>query len=384
VAKAAYIGVGNVARKVKKMYIGVGGVARKVKKAYIGVGGLARLCWSANPPILSKYTGTVTPLSLARTNITGASIGIYALFAGGYYYSINGTVDSYNSFLVKGNPASVTARQHIAADSHAICALFAGGSGSPNPVNTVEAYDANLTKTTLANLAFPKVSMGCAGLPNVVFFAGGNYYDPGTGMHDYQNSVDTYFSDNVKGTMLYLDSARGGIAGCSVGNKVLFAGGENANVGGGRYNHVDAFDSNLVHYTPTYLYAQKYMPVAEKVGDYIVITGGQGVSGTLPEVVDVYNSSLVKLTNLSGYGRYGHAAASVEGYAIFAGGAAGSARLAYVEAFDENLVRSYPDVLSVGRSALGGAKAGSFAIFAGGGGSGGDRYYTVDAYQSIS
>lgn len=45
-AKGAYIGVSNVAKKVKKMYIGVGGVARKVKKAYIGVNGVARLFWS--------------------------------------------------------------------------------------------------------------------------------------------------------------------------------------------------------------------------------------------------------------------------------------------------------------------------------------------------
>ena len=45
-AKGAYIGVGGVAKKVKKAYIGVGGVARKVKKAYIGVGGVARLFWS--------------------------------------------------------------------------------------------------------------------------------------------------------------------------------------------------------------------------------------------------------------------------------------------------------------------------------------------------
>ena len=46
-SKAAYMGVGGTARKVKKMYIGVNGVARKVKKAYIGVGGVARLFYSS-------------------------------------------------------------------------------------------------------------------------------------------------------------------------------------------------------------------------------------------------------------------------------------------------------------------------------------------------
>lgn len=46
-SKAAYMGVGGTARKVKKMYIGVNGTARKVKKAYIGVGGVARLFYSS-------------------------------------------------------------------------------------------------------------------------------------------------------------------------------------------------------------------------------------------------------------------------------------------------------------------------------------------------
>ena len=44
-AKGVYIGVNNVARKVKKSYIGVGNVARKIKKAYIGVNGVARECY---------------------------------------------------------------------------------------------------------------------------------------------------------------------------------------------------------------------------------------------------------------------------------------------------------------------------------------------------
>lgn len=56
-AKTIYIGVGGVARKVKKIYVGVSGVARKVKKAFIGVGGVARLCYTGVPddPI---YTGS--------------------------------------------------------------------------------------------------------------------------------------------------------------------------------------------------------------------------------------------------------------------------------------------------------------------------------------
>lgn len=65
-AKAAYIGVDGVSRKVKKMYVGVDGVARKVKKGYIGVNGVARLFFSSGLQMVSgsftgpDYDGTVT------------------------------------------------------------------------------------------------------------------------------------------------------------------------------------------------------------------------------------------------------------------------------------------------------------------------------------
>ena len=79
-AKAVYVGVGSKARKMKKAYIGIGGKARKVKKMYIGVGGKARLCYSAE---LEKV-GMATALSTTRYDMRAATVGKYALFAGGY------------------------------------------------------------------------------------------------------------------------------------------------------------------------------------------------------------------------------------------------------------------------------------------------------------
>lgn len=46
-AKGIYVGVDNVARKVKKMFAGVDGVARKVKKAYVGVNNVTRQFFSS-------------------------------------------------------------------------------------------------------------------------------------------------------------------------------------------------------------------------------------------------------------------------------------------------------------------------------------------------
>ena len=47
-AKGAYIGIADIARKIKKGYIGVNGIAKKIKKAYVGdESGRARLCYMA-------------------------------------------------------------------------------------------------------------------------------------------------------------------------------------------------------------------------------------------------------------------------------------------------------------------------------------------------
>lgn len=68
-AKAGYMGVADVARKVKRMYIGVDGVARKVKKAYIGVDGVARLWWNGEVKQVVYGTVTATTTSYGVNNI---------------------------------------------------------------------------------------------------------------------------------------------------------------------------------------------------------------------------------------------------------------------------------------------------------------------------
>ena len=93
-AKKSYIGVGGKARQIKKWYFGVDGKARKVKKGYIGVGGVAR-------PFLTsgvEYYGTTTALIWARSDIASASVGNYALFAGGRNaHNCSSVVDVYTA-----------------------------------------------------------------------------------------------------------------------------------------------------------------------------------------------------------------------------------------------------------------------------------------------
>ena len=136
-AKKSYIGIDGKARKIKKWYFGVDGKARKVKKGYIGIGGVARPFMSGGK---LAYYGTITALSQARSILAGASVGNYALFAGGADSSDLSTVDAYNSSLVRSTPASLSqARSNLAGASVGNYALFAGGSTDSDP-SPVDAY----------------------------------------------------------------------------------------------------------------------------------------------------------------------------------------------------------------------------------------------------
>lgn len=49
------IGVGNKARRVKRLYVGINGKARKIKKAYIGVNGKARLFYKVETSHYNQF-----------------------------------------------------------------------------------------------------------------------------------------------------------------------------------------------------------------------------------------------------------------------------------------------------------------------------------------
>lgn len=77
-AKGAYVGASNVARKVKKIFVGAGGVARKVKKGYVGVNGVAKLFYSAETSV--TYTGEYTKGELV---VDGVKHVLYTLLTSG-------------------------------------------------------------------------------------------------------------------------------------------------------------------------------------------------------------------------------------------------------------------------------------------------------------
>ena len=189
-AKKSYIGVGGKARQIKKWYVGVGGKARKVKKGYIGIGGVARPFMSGGK---LAYYGAITELLHARDSLAGASVGNYALFAGGSNRSgILSAVDAYSSSLVKGTSIAFLseARVGLAGASVGDYALFAGGASSNDPVNssvtTVDAYDSSLVRSTPTGLSQARTGLAGATVGNYALFAGG--FSSG----GYSITVDAY------------------------------------------------------------------------------------------------------------------------------------------------------------------------------------------------
>ena len=55
-----YVGVNNIARKIKSAYVGVNGTARKVKAVYIGVNGVAKLVWQSTFGKVKNYLSVNT------------------------------------------------------------------------------------------------------------------------------------------------------------------------------------------------------------------------------------------------------------------------------------------------------------------------------------
>jgi hypothetical protein len=177
------------------------------------------------------------PLSVVRRYFAGATIGNYALFAGGYnyegiayYYSI---VDAYDTSLIRSTPTQLSVvRSSLAGATIGNYALFAGGYTGSVRTNVVDAYDTSLTRSTPTPLSQARNSLAGASVGNYTLFAGGF---TGSARSDV---VDAYDTSLTRSTPTPLSQARENLAGASVGNYVLFAGGYT----GSYSNVVDAYE----------------------------------------------------------------------------------------------------------------------------------------------
>ena len=354
-AKAVYVGVGSKAHKMKKAYIGIGGKARKVKKMYIGVGGKARLCYSAE---LEKV-GMATALSTTRYDMRAATVGKYALFAGGlvpnpfFGEDASSSVDAYNTSLTKSTPTELSCKRcgHAAASVGGY-ALFAGGALSYNflgygkPVSSVDAYDASLTRSA-AHIIGATVAIGGAAVGNYALFAGGTVYSQ-INKDNVTSDVLAYDPSLTFTTAPLLSVARANVKGASAVNYALFAGGR----AGSFCTTVDAYNASLTRTTATALSSTKNNSAAATVGNHAIFVGNTASA-------DIYDASLTKTSAaILSTARTGLAATTVGDYAIFSGGGV-------ADFCDASLTRSSIGTSMTGYD-MGAATIGDYALFAGG------------------
>ena len=354
-AKAVYVGVNSKARKMKKAYIGIGGKARKVKKMYIGVGGKARLCYSAE---LERY-GMAAALSTARYDMRAATVGKYALFAGGlapnpfFGENASSSVDAYNTSLTKSTPTELSCKRcgHAAASVGGY-ALFAGGASSynflgyGNILSSVDAYDASLTRSA-AHIIGATVAIGGAAVGNYALFAGGTVYSQ-INKDNVTSDVLAYDPSLTFTTAPLLSVARANVKGASAGNYALFAGGR----AGSFCTTVDAYNASLTRTTATALSSTKNNSAAATVGNHAIFVGNTASA-------DIYDASLTKTSAaILSTARTGLAATTVGDYAIFSGGGV-------ADFCDASLTRSNIGTSMTGYD-MGAATIGDYALFAGG------------------
>ena len=332
--------------------------------------------WKEVSSIKVKVNGTWEDVSTAYKKMSGTWQEIYKLVVG-----------KVLSYYGTATPLSVT-RSSLASTTVGDYALFGGGSNS----DTVDAYDTSLVRTTPTPLSVARDSLSATTVGDYALFGGGS---------SYRNTVDAYSSSLVRTTPTPLSVARNGLASTTVGDYALFGGGYTKTLGSYRWyfqghayttaryyattNVVDAYNTSLVRTIATSLSSARGYLASTTVGDYALFGGGKytkdeyqymesnstkWASGSNPNTgtVDAYNTSLVRTTLSSIVARNNVKTAKVGGYALFLG------NILTAEVFDTLLVKTTIAV-QVSRTWYATTEIGDFTIIAGSGN-------TVDVYDT--
>ena len=333
-----------------------------------------------------EYYGAAANLSVARYDLASASVGNFALFAGGrtvYYTSeVNHSratkrVDVYDNVLTKQSNEIGRHLYGLAGASVGGYALFAGGAyyayNSSTSANeeyfssSVYAFSSTLSLISASDLSLARRSLAAASIGDYALFGGGR-----GGNSAITSIVDAYSNTLTHSTPTALAIQSEGLAAASNDNYAIFAGGSAASVN----NQVTTYDSELVRTAPTALSAARLDLTAAKAGNYVLFAGGRGGAQT----VEAYDLFLTRTTAESlSDAKEAFAGTTVNGFAVFAGYSK------TVDVYDAYLVRTSPKGLGAARKELAAAAIENYALFAGGNGtSSNTTYYNkVDVYQYV-
>lgn len=440
-AKKAYIGVGGVAHKVKKIYIGVTDIYFEGEaendgsgELWFGYGGNRLVAGGdyyvvINGTTYSGFTATFYPEEGWHLSNGTFTVNIEAPIQGEsgsvYIYDSAGRFSSASTLSMKirrggenvarkvmkgyigvggvarpfwtseevayfgATETAITQRSFPGGASFGSYALFAGGTAGGGYLQGLDAFDSSLVHTRGNNISQARMNLVGATVGDYALFAGGENLNVMTQMNKMITTVDSVDTSLTTGVKTGLSNGRV-TTGVTVGGHALFGGGYDIT---SVYNKVDAYDTSLTKSVATTLNEAKVAPAAA-AGNYALFAGGSKVaarwSSNVTSSVDVYDSNLTKsmATSLSTE-RCDAAAVSLGNYALFAGGvipATNTLKMSatdIVEAFDGSLTRIDVSALSKARHDFAGTRLGSFAVFGGGRVvNGGAGLVDVDVYDS--
>ncbi|MDL2217369.1 hypothetical protein LJC27_01775 [Christensenellaceae bacterium OttesenSCG-928-M15] len=145
--------------------------------------------------------------------------------------------------------------------------MICNGEGSS--YNTVDAYNANLVRTTPTETTIGRIFNAAASTGKHALVGGGQATS-GDG-----TIVDVYDKNLARKTPVALSVARSRISGTGLGTNAIFAGGQPYASNGGV---VDVFNKRLIRSVLS-LNTPRQAMSAGKIGKYALFAGGYGTSG---------------------------------------------------------------------------------------------------------
>ena len=303
-----------------------------------------------------------TALSSPRRGHASASVGNYALFAGGVNTNsdILDTGDIYDNFLSRSTLSLPYERRDLTGVSIGNYALFGGGVNSwGSDKNEGFAYNTTLVRSTLDVLSNGGGS-GCAtSVGNYAIFGGLNqsYY------------ADAYSSTLTKIRLVNLPE-KAWYRAATAGNYAIFL--------TSYFNRCAAYDTSLTQSSPP--------QISGTIANYFNMTSTGNyalVDHTYQNKVSAYNTSLtiVSAADISS-SRNSKGEGTIKGFGLFAGGNGYSS---VVDVYDSALTRTNPAELAQARSYTCAAITNNYIIFGGGmgvsGSSTSNALNVVDIYQ---
>ena len=222
----------------------------------------------------------LTNFTYARRNLACAFNERYVLFAGGTSGSLHNTVDAYNEQLTRVNANTISQqRSHLSGGTVGVYAMIAGGiyKSNSNSYNSIiaDVFDTELTRTKATNLSTGRHSCDSCTIGNKVLFGGGALTNTSGSEVGVSAVVDTYDTTLTKGVAPELSYARQTV-GASFGSTGAFVGGANIDSKSVQTpcGQIDVYDSELTLKSNLVLTTPRRSHGAAGTKRHILVGGG--------------------------------------------------------------------------------------------------------------